>query len=777
MQTGQTDGFDYLAILRGMWRRHKRLAALVFLALAVPLLVLVYFTSRPLYEATATVMVDGGPVERLPYLREVGPDNPVTYELILRSRALSEAVLAALPQESIDELLAQPLYIDYGQAALNLLRRLVRLPVVEAPPQQRALAELRNGRMQFRTIEQDRSTSSSSRARLIAITAAATTPRVAMDIVNAHIQALLKLTRSSDQEDARRMRGFLEQQTEQARVQLVQAEQAVTRFQRQKGRVSLGSPTELEVAKLSQLEGALAEAQASRQFLAARAAALRGVLNPRNGTPGSPAERERAQVKTQMENFAKAQERLQQLESKLASLRERYTEAHPAVAMTRDEVAAEQARVARMARALPAAPTDSLVTYGDTPADRRDVQRQLLNIQAEDAGLQGRIQTLQAQLQRLRGGMQSLSQDDLQFGNLLRTVEAQRNLLAVFQDKLTAARIRDQATAGAVRIIDSASFPMQASHARTARLALLVLGLAGSVSLLLAFGVELWHQPVETETDVRKATGLPVLGSVGTLAPARMIRPRGPDDRHLPLNLGLTAPGLNVQTDLYRAIRASIETERIARDFRCVVVTSPGPAEGKSTTALNVAHVFQEFGRRVLLIDADLRRPALHRAVGVSNAPGLVDYLTTGASFEAIARPLSSGVVVIPSQAARQDAASLLASDRLKDLLAEARQRFDLVLVDSAPLLAVPDNLLMVTLVDRVILVVRASQTSKRDLVRALALVRRANVPILGVVVNQARRYDIPYLRSRYRRYYRAPELAVAGDSPRRRPPVRRERP
>src|SRR5512138_402096 len=132
-----------------MWRRHKRLAALVFLALAVPLLVLVYLTSRPLYEATATVMVDGGPVERLPYLREVGPDNPVTYELILRSRALSEAVLAALPQESIDELLAQPLYIDYGQAALNLLRRLVRLPVVEAPPQQRALAELRNGRMQF----------------------------------------------------------------------------------------------------------------------------------------------------------------------------------------------------------------------------------------------------------------------------------------------------------------------------------------------------------------------------------------------------------------------------------------------------------------------------------------------------------------------------------------------------------------------------------------------------------------------------------------------------
>jgi capsular exopolysaccharide synthesis family protein len=285
----------------------------------------------------------------------------------------------------------------------------------------------------------------------------------------------------------------------------------------------------------------------------------------------------------------------------------------------------------------------------------------------------------------------------------------------------------------------------------------MAVALALCASLLLTCSVEVWRQPVETEADVQKAGGLPVLGAVG------VIQSRGPAKRKrhegsLPVHIAFTASNPDIHTDLYRAIRAGVETEALKGPFRSILVSSPGPAEGKSTTVLNLAHVFQEFGRRVLVIDADLRRPSLHRALGFTNKPGLVDYLTGSATFDEITRPLPSGVVVIPGQFTRQDAGSLLASPRLKELLTRTREQFDLVLVDSAPLLAVPDNLLLITQVERVILVARASHTSKRDLERAQQLIQQASTKVLGVILNQAQRHDIPYFRSRYRRYYRVPE-------------------
>jgi capsular exopolysaccharide synthesis family protein len=237
---------------------------------------------------------------------------------------------------------------------------------------------------------------------------------------------------------------------------------------------------------------------------------------------------------------------------------------------------------------------------------------------------------------------------------------------------------------------------------------------------------------------------------------ARTTGPRR--DAGLPLLVAAAAGGPGVHVDLYRAIRATIETECLKQPFRSILLSSPGPAEGKSTTALNLAHVFQEFGRRVLVVDADLRRPSLHRALGLGNVPGLVDVLTGSATFEQAARPLPSGVVVVPGQFTRQDAGSLLASARLRELLAAARSRFDLVLVDSAPILAVPDNLLLLTHVERVILVARASHTSKRDLLRAQRHIQQADARILGVVLNEVHRSDVQYLKRRYRRYYPRPE-------------------
>jgi capsular exopolysaccharide synthesis family protein len=131
-----------------------------------------------------------------------------------------------------------------------------------------------------------------------------------------------------------------------------------------------------------------------------------------------------------------------------------------------------------------------------------------------------------------------------------------------------------------------------------------------------------------------------------------------------------------------------------------------------------------------------------------------VDFLRDTATFDQVCQTLPSGVTVIPGQVAPQDAASLLASSRAAELLKEANDRFDLILVDSAPILAVPDSLLLLTTLDRAVIVVKASTTSKRDLQKAQKSLEQTNANILGVILNQANPRDVHYYHPRYSKYY-----------------------
>jgi Mrp family chromosome partitioning ATPase len=145
-----------------------------------------------------------------------------------------------------------------------------------------------------------------------------------------------------------------------------------------------------------------------------------------------------------------------------------------------------------------------------------------------------------------------------------------------------------------------------------------------------------------------------------------------------------------------------------------------------------------------------------------------MDYLHGSATLEQVCRRLPSGVTVIPGQIARGDTASLLASVQFKELLRVAGTSFDLVLVDSAPILAVPDNLLLVGFIDQVILVAKATHTSTRDLRKAQAAIERAGGRLLGVILNGAHANDVPYYHPRYRKYYTPSTTKDAQVTPRR---------
>src|SRR5207253_205061 len=162
------------------------------------------------------------------------------------------------------------------------------------------------------------------------------------------------------------------------------------------------------------------------------------------------------------------------------------------------------------------------------------------------------------------------------------------------------------------------------------------------------------------------------------------------------------------------------------------------PQEGKTTTSINTAIVLAQKGTRVLLIDADLRRPSIHKTLGMGPRTGLSNVLTGNASLQqAIVRsPLLPALFVLPAGTPPPNPAELLASAEMKSAVAELRDQYDHIVIDTPPTLSVTDAVVMSTRADAVVLVIRSGQTTKQALRRARDLLMQVNARISGVLLN-----------------------------------------
>ena len=263
---------------------------------------------------------------------------------------------------------------------------------------------------------------------------------------------------------------------------------------------------------------------------------------------------------------------------------------------------------------------------------------------------------------------------------------------------------------------------------------LILLGLIGGLGLGFAAAVlrEFASQVVETEQDAAWATDLPVLGSIPT-APTS---PGDPSTEHVPTVFVATHEPHALPADACRAIRTAIDCHNLERPMKTLIVTSAGAHEGKSTVLLNLGLSFAEAGRRVLLIDGDLRRPSLHRGLRVPNEKGLADLLKGNTVWPEGVRRITPEVNFLPSGMKIPNPGSLLGSPQMIKLLALAREQTDLILIDSPPVLAVSDCLPLTAQVDGVLLVSRFGVTPRRNLARAKHLLEKAGARLVGVIVN-----------------------------------------
>ncbi|MGD0044988.1 MAG: CpsD/CapB family tyrosine-protein kinase, partial [Isosphaeraceae bacterium] len=189
--------------------------------------------------------------------------------------------------------------------------------------------------------------------------------------------------------------------------------------------------------------------------------------------------------------------------------------------------------------------------------------------------------------------------------------------------------------------------------------------------------------------------------------------------------------------ETYKSIRTGIDLLRRNWEGKVFMVTSPQPSDGKSTTASNLAISMAHSGRKVLLIDADLRRPSQHTIHGLPRSPGLTEVLNDQMPFhEAVQQTAIENLDFLAAGAEVSNPAELLAMDRLGALVRELRQAYDLVLVDTSPLLAVTDPSVIAVVMDAILLVVRDAVTRRLDAERSQDLLRALETPVLGLVIN-----------------------------------------
>lgn len=721
---------NYLSLLRRVAGNHWRLILLLFLGVALPVAGWALMLAPKTYEAVATIFIEDPKKKDAGLLRDWTPPSDASFQIaLLRSRSLAEGVVENLPRQAIEELLGRAMYRDYLLETQNAIRRLLGQELIVYSPQQRALAELQKARVRFTPL-----TSGEVEIRTLAYQ-----PRVAMDLANTYVEVLQARSRSYAREEARATREFIESFLNQTKTALQESEEALAKLQRTKGTINLPQRSTLELTKLAQLENTLADIQATREIAKVRLNFLKGGKDA-TGKPLPAATRLIVQ---------QLRERLADLEGKLAALQEKYTDQHPQVMATRAEIKEVQGNLGASLQSLQEPSPATQVRLG--AAERAMLAKQMAALEVEISSLEAKEEVLKQRIAALSRNLSTLSSEQMESAKVLRKVETQRNLYALLSERLGTARIQEQAEGRGSRVIDLAALPLAPSNSQANKIIVLGLLLGLGLGVGVAGLIEYFNQPIETEDEITQVTGLPVLGWLPTVerGSGKGDRPRGP------LSFIETLTPLSLPLEGCRSIRTSLEALGRERGLRTIMLASPGPREGKSTVLLNLGWVFWEIGRRMIMVDSDLRRPSLHRALRSSSQSGLSDLLTANVSWDQVRQPIKEDLSFLPAGSTKATSpGGLLSTDKIRKLLDLLKDRADIVLFDSAPILAVSDNLLLASMMDGVILVVRAGHTQCRDLLRAKDQLERAGARLLGVVLNQVSPRETRRYYARYGAYY-----------------------
>jgi tyrosine-protein kinase Etk/Wzc len=362
---------------------------------------------------------------------------------------------------------------------------------------------------------------------------------------------------------------------------------------------------------------------------------------------------------------------------------------------------------------------------------------------------------LRSEREALDQQFRGLPETQLNAARLMRDVKVSNELYVLLLNKAQQLQVLKSGTIGNVRVLDSALVPQEPVSPKPLDTLALALVAGAALGMAIVFTRRALYQGAEDPELIERQTGLPVYATIPhSPAQAADDRTREKQRRGLIPILALAQPD-DLAVEALRSLRTSLQFALADSRNNVVCISGPSPDIGKSFIAVNVAHVLADLAKRVLLVDADMRKGHLHRYFGRSKTPGLSDLIRDAALWkEAIQKTTADNVYFLPMGDRPPNPSELLASTSFQELVTLASREFDVVIIDTPPILAVTDAMLAGRVAGTTLLVLRAGQHPLREIGVSVKRMHQNSIDLRAIVINDIMPKATAYAYSRYGYHY-----------------------
>jgi len=564
-------------------------------------------------------------------------------------------------------------------------------------------------------------------SRLATITVTDRKPQRAALIANTIADTYIEYNLDYKLEGARSAMAWLAEQESDLKRELEESELKLYQFKKDRNllAVSLDDKQSMLSNNLSAVNAKLTDIRVQRIALESKRRMIERARDNITEQETLPELRENATVKQLRESFVASAKEYAELSAK-------YGPAHPRI-----QALTDQMQVVR--KAYEKAMNEELATFEKSYQEVIDNEKSLRSL-----------------MEQQKSEAIELSKIEVEYRPLARAAEQNSKMYGIISTRQKEIDITGPMKTNNVRVLERAivpGSPVRPNPIQNLMMGLMI-GLGSGVAL--AFAIEALDNTLKTQADVEQFLGVPVLGLVpvigGNNEPTELV---GDDLRQR--DLGVFLDPKSVAAECCRSIRTNILFMSPDRPIRTMVITSPSPQEGKTTTAVNLGVTMAEAGGRVLIVDTDMRRPRLHRSFGVGNQTGISTVIVGKATLEeAIKHTDVPNLDVLTCGPVPPNPSELLHTDRFAAVLADCAKLYDRIVLDSPPTSAVTDPAVLGNLVDGVVLIIKAGETTRDSAMHARRQLGSAKARVIGVIVNAIDFSNPAYgYEYYYRNYYR----------------------
>lgn len=702
------DVIDLLPLFQTIWRKKWSIFSLVFIVMILTYLFVM--TIEPTYRATATLQIKQKETNVVSIEQVYGIDAGQTEYLqtqfeLLKSRTIIEKVVTKLnltKHKEFDPEQIEPSLFDIGGAVKSTKTNFINnFPGLFPQQENIQLTEEILQKQLFDKVvsklTEQVSISPIKKTELVKITVDMHDAKMAAKVANALGQAFIDNQLDASMEATMTATNWMNTRLSDLKAKLQDSEIKLQEFKDKEGLIDVDGIITISANELSSINEQLITARAKLAEVQSQYQQVKSISkNDWKRLASVPAVLSNTLVQQFKTDEAKAK-------AKIEELSKRYGLRHPSMQAAQAELTAAQASL------------------------KSQVEQVVAGIKRQYQIASANVWSLKKSVNENKQEVKNISKNEFKMRELQREVEANRALFDTFMTRLKEASATVDLNEANARIVDPAITPELPAKPKKGLIVILAGLLAGLFSVFIILLLHALNNTFKSSEEVEDKLNLPVLGILPVIKNLKGVQ----------VAQAFHKEADRIFSECVRTIRTSVMLSSIDKPHKIVVVTSSVPSEGKSTTAINIADAIGQM-ENVLLIEADMRRPTISKVLNLApGTPGLANLIAGHTTYEECIQKLYGGIDTIAAGVVPPNPLELLSSESFKSILNELSEKYDRIIIDSPPVSAVSDSLILSTLAESVIFVIKAEATDKKLVSKSIGALLQNNAPVKGVILSQ----------------------------------------